>query len=1319
MVKLGEINTKIKPPKKRLFLCTPTKKTIAVLSEAYDVSYLTKINALNELVFKIPVSLEKDGAFFRNPNVLNIRNRYIFKLRIGGQLEYFMFNDTDKVYGGDTYVEYRAFSLGVQLADKNVRYFKTEKDDLRSITEKILSGTGVSNWKLGYVDSEFVTGDDTDRFYETTSQSVLEVLNDIAEKWNAIIVWNTVEQTINYYMPSNVGLNKGFKLKEGKYLNDFNLNINTTETVTRLKVFGKDSLTFEEISDTAQNYLEDFSFYMHPFKRVNNQVVEHSHYFTDELCIAIEDYQEKQQKIIPKIKDVIAAISTQSATVADAERRLAEITESRVIAENERDVLNAKPVLEFAPQSEVDRWNNLHSEAIRKLRLREEQEEKQKIHLENQKKALNSLLDKQEALRNEAALENNFSKKLLSEIEPFIIEKEYSNDSIDDVQALYEHGKEVFTKFKTPKFTLQMSIIDFLDVMECQNDWDKLGLGDTVHVQHKELLVDVTAKITEINYNFENQTIDLTIANEQDNGADAAITDLINKADNATTVIGFNKFDWGLSKKNNGMINDIINNKWDSLKQAVLAGYEQQIEISERGIIVRSLEDANSWLVIQNGFLAITNDAGNTWKHAISKDGIWGEYIWGKIISGVNLRIEDESGIWITQGSLTRIFRRNPTNPEELIEYMRIGQVSPNCYGIESEAYNTRVSVTSCDGIAIRKKEDGDWKKVFWTDLEGTVYAEGMVTKNLKIVNDLDEVILDAENNYLNLGILDEIALDGTLTSLEKMTVINQLYTIYADYDKTINHAIERSISRADDVIDLNKGWSGDEGFTVTKSTKNQLEKEIEDLHHAYSNLITYMSRYVKVVNTGIRLSSPLFIDQTDALTEQTSKIDDRELFMKMFREYTKASQALKAAIENLMYTSGINLGEYYNNLMMSKHGFIAVRNDGMYRAYLNATHGLALQRWENGAWVSKLYATLGHPDWEDGTLYAEGLVTKNLRIVDGDLGDAITFDHEEGITIFGKNGEIIRLNANEAISITVDGDKKFWVGTDGRLYAKDITTHNLKIVNGELGEKIIFDENDGITINGNDGEQIRLNANEGIAIDQNGDRRIWLGKDGFMYAKKLYIMGDDDEMIEDIDGSYISDLTVNKLKTINKGDNTQDIVHIERNFIRLNTWYGSSERTKMEISFEGTGDSSYPVMQLGAGVTGSSFGSGSEIGKIYKDNKKLAIEYDSPSSGITKLYFNETDSDGQGQSIYMFTKGGIRLAAAKKIVLKGTTDSEGNLPKEQYIRLVSNEDVSMRYGDAALVIKPDELLLQFNGSNSIRIAADGVTVKGTKINLN
>lgn len=1336
-MKIGEIDYNLKLPKKSIFLCKPNRTIIAKISEAYDIQYYTKLGTVNELSFKIPTIIVKDNVPMDNPNIERIKHRYIFKLVVGEKVEHFLFNESNKVYGEEDYIEYRAYSLGTQLSDKHMREFEkigTLKEVVEGVLDDVygsLQETPIKRWTVGYVDSYFTTSETAKRKYTVSSMSLLEVIYDIASKWNAVIKWNTEDLVIDFYRPENVGLNKGFYIRDGKYLESFDLSIDSSSTVTRLRAFGSEGLTFRSINPIGEDYIQDFTYYMYPFEydSVNDVVLKSSDYMSDELCIAITKYEELVKNSNTFFEAINVKITELQKILTTETDRLSQITLERILIEDERDVLLA----EFQTDKSLwgkDGWNEngkkdgtpAHTDIINRLRAKEAEESAQKTAVDNAKLNLQDAEREKQDHLDKLKPSSNFTIDEWSELQEFIIVQEYTNDSITRPEDLLKEAETVFKQNREPKIVLTLSIIDFLSVVECQNDWDKLGLGDSIKIRYDRLKVNILAKIIEINYNFESFEITLTIANEKDlkDGTDK-LMDLLDKADITSTIVSMDKDGWNLSKENNGKINDIINSKWDSLKNAVLAGYDQQITISERGIIIRSLDDPLSWLVIQNGFLAITNDGGNTWKNAISKDGIWGEYIFGKVISGVNLYIEDESGAWKTQGSRTTIYNADGK------EVMWLGLVSDNlrdefdniirqeqgeCFGLKSWNDATKVEITDCKGIAISRWKDDDWEKVLWASTNGTLYTKDLVAEGIKIVNNIGDTILDAENGVFDIGFFNKIIADGKLTAIEKLQLATELHKIHADYKALLKHAENYKRSQRDNVTDVNGAWDSVKGcFPTVESAIDRFSTQ--PLINAYTKLMNYVAKFIPITEKGITMDKNLEIDHQDPLMEETSEVTDRGYFIQVFREYNEESQKLKQAIEDAIFYSGINMGSYYNNLVMNDFGFIAVRNDGKYRAFLNATNGLALQKWEKGKWVSKLYATLGDPMWEDGTLYAEGLVTKGLKIVDAHMNEKIIFDWYDGITIYGDNNNaVIYLNANDGIKINVNGDRKFWIGLDGRLYAKDITTHNLKIVDAELGEKIIFDQTDGITINGNKGEQIRLNANEGIAIDVNKEKRFWVGTDGCLYAKKLYIMGeDDDSILEDIDGSYISDLTVNRLKTINKGSNVQDIIHIERNFMRFNTYFGNTERTKLEFTYAGTGDSSYPVMIFGTG-NGRAYGSGSEQAKVYKDGSKFAIEYDAPNGVMTKFYFNETDTDDSGQAVYFESKGGVRFHSDNKFVAKTSTN--------EYLRIHKNNDARLQFGaDSFIALDNNSITIRFNASNYITISSSGVTVKGTAINLN
>lgn len=609
-MRLGEINKLLKPLNPNLFLCKPDKKTIAKLTEAYDISYSTKLGTINEISFKVPTVIEKDRVPISNPNIENIKHRYLFKLTLGNSVEYFIFNERNKFFSDDEHIEYHAFSLGYQLADKMIRKFSTEKSSsLTEILSEILKST---NWKIGYVDSAFdITNNPALRQYEVSSQTILQIVYELATKFNAVLLWDTDKLEINLYRPENVGLNMGLRIKDGKYLDALNLSTNSEETITRLNLYGAEGVSINRISATGSTYIEDFSYYIYPFARDEDKnVIRESDRMSNALCHALLDYQEYLVSIDGIFKTYTEQLTAFQKSIAEEQVVLENLRQQLILIMDELDLANAN--FQMTPDgNEIPILNTLEHQAIIARRVAKEAEIEAKIihisqivELETSKQ--NQILNLVSASKIDVHLGS-----LMVELNQFIIEKDYINDIITDDEDLLKEGIEAFDHFREPKVKLDVDIVNFLSIVECQNDWSKLNLGDEILVKHDRLGINIKAKIIEINFDFESNDISLVIANEKEIGDDDAWLDkMLYDAGKTSTQVNMDKYKWNLAEENNGAINSIINSKWDSLKNAIVGGYEQKIEINERGITVRSLDDPDSWLVIQNGFLAITNDRG-------------------------------------------------------------------------------------------------------------------------------------------------------------------------------------------------------------------------------------------------------------------------------------------------------------------------------------------------------------------------------------------------------------------------------------------------------------------------------------------------------------------------------------------------------------------------------------------------------------------------------------------------------------------------------------------------------------------------------------
>lgn len=665
--RLGEIDLKKKPEKAKLFLCKPNRKPFKSLVDIYDAQYNVNLGKVNEIIFTIPSQIERNHQLVDNPLIDEIRHRYIIKVIYNNITEYFIhFEQNKKFSDSDESITYTSYSTGYMLADKEIRGYLAESKNLTYIATDLLKET---NWSVGYVDADF---DLKARQHEISSQNVLQAIYELAEKFNALIVWDTVNLRINFYKPQNVGLNRGFKLKEGKYLESFDYTSNSEEMPTRLKLYGSEGLSIRRLSPTGMNYIEDFSYYVYPFERdVNGNVIQSSYYMSDGLCIALENYNSVLDGLKGQFDTLTSQMKTKQDEVQQKTQELSVLETQLKTLLDERDVLN----------SEGKGGTPEHATVLGKITAKENEMTSKQNEIDSINTSITTLNNQISTLRTSASMETHLTREQLLELNDYIITKEYSNDSIIDDEDLLKEGIEVFIGMKEPKVNLTMSLVNFLSVVEAQNDWDKLGLGDTITLESKRLRILITAKIIGISYDFENDSINLTIANEKEiRDSDAKLLDMLYSASNTSTVVNMDKYKWDMIEEANNMVSQLLNKEWDATKQSIVGGYNQDVQLTDRGLIIKSPSDPMSWLVAQNGVLAITNDNGNTWKTAVSKNGVHAERIIGKLLMGNRLIIEDENGVIRLSGSLQEIFDQNGNVK------VAIGQYATGKYGMKIDS---------------------------------------------------------------------------------------------------------------------------------------------------------------------------------------------------------------------------------------------------------------------------------------------------------------------------------------------------------------------------------------------------------------------------------------------------------------------------------------------------------------------------------------------------------------------------------------------------------------------------------------------------------
>lgn len=873
---LGEIDFTKKKYKTSYFLAKPNKEIISKLSEAYKDSLKTPVNDTYELTLSIPYYIDDNHVLKKNKNIDLVKEDYLIQMRYGKLSEWFTIHTINEVMeDGSDFKQISAYSLNYVLAQRDLSGYKAESKGARTILNEILEKT---TWSVGEVDIDFEL---SKRSFEFLDNKILGSIYEIAEKYNAVVSFDTDNQQVNLKKKELFGLNKGLTFSYESLLKGFNKKSDSNEIVTRLKLEGKDGLTINSISPTGQSYLEDYSYYMYPFTRDENKnVLEHSTYMSDSLCNAILDYQElvKQNKerfgLLKTARDSYNAIlSTKQSELVDLQNELKVIysivdnyqlntskiptmffennnyngitqtinfnelqamypyvvmvktssingvqlslngvskfvlsntwtvlgklneltTSSLMITGNGSATVNIQ--VTAINQSEFDTANN-DSAIIQRYcpNNKQMQIDNKNVEITEQTGYLNSILSQVTSLQSLLSSDNNFTHEQLIELQSFIKEQKYKDDSIIDAKDLLDEGEKKFKELQVPLLSMDIDIVNFLNIIEEQSKWDKLVLGDEITVRYERMGIKIKAKIIEINYDFEGDKVSLTIANVRNQSDAEKFNNYLSKYDKTSSTIDANKKDWLKSVTDVSDMSLLFEQFWDKVTNQINMSINETVVTDNRGITIYDLNDPLSFLRLTHGVIGLTKSGGQRFETALTPSGIVAEALYGKIVLSQRVIVGDIHGVWLMEGPKTTITDRHGRVAMKLGLY----EEAPDLYGMVINRYDgydinstliNKVIANSEDGFKIQRWNGYSFDDVFSVDTNGYLFSEDMTAKSLKIIDKDNGLLLNGYTKEMNIGKFENIITDGKLTAIEKLQVLGERTRIISEYGKLLQQA--------------------------------------------------------------------------------------------------------------------------------------------------------------------------------------------------------------------------------------------------------------------------------------------------------------------------------------------------------------------------------------------------------------------------------------------------------------------------------------------------------------------------------------------------
>lgn len=612
----------------KIYLAKPNKQKISNLSESYGPVYSVKLGNVNELNFNIPYFIDKEDHRTENKNIEMMKQKMYLEVNYNDNKEWMIIDEMEDFGDGDEkYLAITAFSNVYENSHKMIRELNLDSVNPDEYYGAILQDTA---WKIGTIDPVFK---DIYRSFEISESTVLESILTGAETYGAVLDFDSENKTINLMDMESRAKYRGLNINYKNFLQSISRKSSSDEMTTRMYVYGADGMTITNVNPTGMPYIEDFSYFLYPFERdANKNVLKSSDYMSDELAHAILDLRELRELHQPTIVQAQESIDTEIRELVQAQSTLSNL---------EFDLNTVKGLLDIAKATgDTELINQRRAELVGA----QSAFDSQKSLVEN----INASIEYHEreiSRLQELISITSFSPELIKELNPFIIEKDFSDDRYIDEKELYQDALKKFEESRNPTYIVNASIDNIISSLEEEYYSDKVVLGDIARILDRDMRVDMKSLITEMTFNMDENSHEITIS-EGDIEADGydRILSILYDTQSTTTQLANNKHKWDAVTQVKNEVDSMREANIDATKNRIYAGINESIEIGDRGIVLSNPDFPNEMVIMQAGVVALSKDGGETWNTSVTPDGVVADTIIGKLVASNNLLITNDKG---------------------------------------------------------------------------------------------------------------------------------------------------------------------------------------------------------------------------------------------------------------------------------------------------------------------------------------------------------------------------------------------------------------------------------------------------------------------------------------------------------------------------------------------------------------------------------------------------------------------------------------------------------------------------------------------------
>lgn len=670
---------------------------------------LLRFNEMSEFTFTVPYSID-DKLF---PYYDKIQSKRL--ILIDG-IGYFIINTVTEENDGKVNVKnVTAYSLEAELNYKKINLFSgtykfydafNPKDTL--LYQIVQS---VPNWSIGQVDVDLISKYRTFDIPDSTVYSFL--MNDVENSYECVFVFDTINRVINAYSLSSLTKKTDIFLSFDNLLHSVEVEEMSDEIVTALNVYGGGDLSIHRVNPLGTATIYNFDYY------------KNTNWMSQSLINALNNWENK--------------IASNQSTYARLLTNRSDYNAQLLTLQSELEELNAEYLsLEGVQKARVEQGLSISS-INSQMRSKKNQIKNKETQITSKKRQIESVDNQLTTINNNLKFSSNFTTAQYNELNSFMIENTYQNDSFVQTsimtqveiqkmsQELYNQAKNILSRVAQPRFTFSVNSVNFLYLKEFKRFIDQLQLGCILNVQINDSGLIAKPILLEIKYSLDDPDVfELTFGNRYrlDDSA-YTFSDLFSDAIRGGTSVNFDGVKWGewVNSGSSSAVTEFINGALNTAKNNVINADNQEILINQNGLKGRTFIPSSDtydprqvWLT--SNTLAFTKDNWETASLAVGEIehnglklfGVVGEALCGKILAGENLQI--------TTGDKSFTIDEN-------------GAVLNNAkFEITTDSGKAKIILSPKDGIRVQQISGGRYIDKFYVDTNGNAVFSGKITAN-------------------------------------------------------------------------------------------------------------------------------------------------------------------------------------------------------------------------------------------------------------------------------------------------------------------------------------------------------------------------------------------------------------------------------------------------------------------------------------------------------------------------------------------------------------------------------------------------------------